>query len=125
MADPSTYRPAVGSIPESPGVYKFRDEHGRVIYAQVGPRRTLRAPGHAYDSVLLLDADKLAFTTATQREQVKLAKKESGQLRLVGQTLPIGAAVAGFVLAVAGGVLLLRGRRRPESPESPQSQLTM
>ena len=25
MADPSTYRPAVGSIPESPGVYRFRD----------------------------------------------------------------------------------------------------
>src|SRR3569833_2978876 len=30
MADPSTYRPAVGSIPESPGVYKFRDAGGRV-----------------------------------------------------------------------------------------------
>ena len=25
MPDPSTYRPAVGSIPESPGVYRFRD----------------------------------------------------------------------------------------------------
>ena len=27
MADPSTYRPAPGSIPTSPGVYRFRDEH--------------------------------------------------------------------------------------------------
>ena len=98
---------------------------GRVIYAQTGPRRTLRAPGHTYDAVLLLDADKLAFTTATQQEQVKLAKRESGQLRLVGQSLPIGAAVAGFVLAVAGGVLVLRGRRRPESPASAEYPPTM
>jgi hypothetical protein len=96
-----------------------------VIYAQTGPRRTLRAPGHAYDAVLLLDADKLAFTTATQQEQVKLAKQESGQLRLVGQSLPIGTAVAGFVLAVAGGVLVLRGRRRPESATSPEYPPTM
>ena len=32
MADPASYRPAPGSIPESPGVYRFRDEHGRVVY---------------------------------------------------------------------------------------------
>ena len=32
MADPATYRPAPGSVPESPGVYRFRDKHGRVIY---------------------------------------------------------------------------------------------
>ncbi|MGI5454530.1 DUF3068 domain-containing protein [Streptomyces sp. CA-249302] len=101
---------------------------GRVLYAQVGPRRTLRAPGHKYDAVLLLDSRKLAFTTATQKDQVKLAKKESGQLRMVGETLPIGAAVAGFVLAVVGGVLVVRGRRRPDStemPRSPEAQLTM
>ncbi|MGZ4595478.1 MAG: excinuclease ABC subunit UvrC, partial [Actinomycetes bacterium] len=40
MADPASYRPAPGSIPESPGVYRFRDEHGRVIY--VGKARSLR-----------------------------------------------------------------------------------
>mgnify|MGYP006144230425 CR=1 FL=1 len=34
MADPSTYRPAVGSIPESPGVYRFRDPSGRVVLAE-------------------------------------------------------------------------------------------
>ncbi|MFI6655951.1 DUF3068 domain-containing protein [Streptomyces sp. NPDC050523] len=83
---------------------------GRVLYAQVGPRRTLRAPGSRKDAVVLLDSQKLAFTTATQKDQVKQAKKESGQLRMVGQTLPIGAAVAGFVLAVVGAVLLARGR---------------
>ncbi|MCX5245760.1 DUF3068 domain-containing protein [Streptomyces sp. NBC_00201] len=91
---------------------------GRVLYAQVGPRRTLRAPGTKKDAVVLLDSRKLGFTTATQQAQVKLAKKESGQLRMVGQTLPIGAAVAGFVLAVVGGVLVLRGRKRPETPDT-------
>ncbi|TQF03116.1 excinuclease ABC subunit UvrC [Kitasatospora acidiphila] len=40
MADPSTYRPAPGAIPTSPGVYRFRDEHGRVIY--VGKAKSLR-----------------------------------------------------------------------------------
>ncbi|MGD3104843.1 excinuclease ABC subunit UvrC [Streptomyces sp. YGL11-2] len=40
MADPSSYRPKPGQIPDSPGVYKFRDEHGRVIY--VGKAKSLR-----------------------------------------------------------------------------------
>lgn len=98
---------------------------GRVLYAQVGPRRTLRAPGSTYDSVLLLDADKLAFTPATQKDQVKLAKKESGQLRMVGQTLPVGTGVLGFVLAAAGVVLVVRGRRNPGSSGNSPSTLTM
>lgn len=41
MADPSTYRPAPGDIPAEPGVYRFWDEHGRVIY--VGKAKSLRA----------------------------------------------------------------------------------
>ncbi|GAB2956298.1 excinuclease ABC subunit UvrC [Streptomyces heilongjiangensis] len=40
MADPSSYRPSPGQIPDSPGVYKFRDEHRRVIY--VGKAKSLR-----------------------------------------------------------------------------------
>lgn len=40
MADPSSYRPTPGQIPDSPGVYKFRDEHLRVIY--VGKAKSLR-----------------------------------------------------------------------------------
>ncbi|MEU0158416.1 excinuclease ABC subunit UvrC [Streptomyces sp. NPDC006261] len=40
MADPSSYRPSPGQIPDSPGVYKFRDEHRRVIY--VGKAKNLR-----------------------------------------------------------------------------------
>lgn len=41
MADPTTYRPAPGTIPTDPGVYKFRDENRRVIY--VGKAKNLRA----------------------------------------------------------------------------------
>ncbi|MGB3764649.1 MAG: excinuclease ABC subunit UvrC [Ornithinimicrobium sp.] len=40
MADPSTYRPGPGEIPTDPGVYRFRDSHGRVIY--VGKAKSLR-----------------------------------------------------------------------------------
>src|SRR5689334_8729438 len=46
MADPSTYRPAVGSIPEDPGVYKFRDAGSRVIY--VGKAKSLRQRLNSY-----------------------------------------------------------------------------
>jgi excinuclease ABC subunit C len=41
MADPATYRPAPGEIPTDPGVYRFRDPHGRVIY--VGKAKNLRS----------------------------------------------------------------------------------
>ncbi|QKE84858.1 excinuclease ABC subunit UvrC [Arthrobacter sp. NEB 688] len=40
MADPSTYRPRPGEIPTDPGVYRFRDREGRVIY--VGKAKSLR-----------------------------------------------------------------------------------
>jgi excinuclease ABC subunit C len=46
MADPCTYRPAPGTIPEAPGVYRFRDEHGRVIY--VGKAKSLRSRLNSY-----------------------------------------------------------------------------
>ncbi len=41
MADPATYRPAPGSVPDQPGVYRFSDDRGRVIY--VGKAKTLRS----------------------------------------------------------------------------------
>jgi excinuclease ABC subunit C len=46
VADPASYRPAPGSIPESPGVYRFRDAHGRVIY--VGKAKSLRSRLNSY-----------------------------------------------------------------------------
>lgn len=41
LADPTSYRPAPGTIPTEPGVYKFRDPHGRVVY--VGKAKNLRS----------------------------------------------------------------------------------
>ncbi len=46
MADPSTYRPAAGSIPVEPGVYRFRDDQGRVVY--VGKAKSLRSRLSSY-----------------------------------------------------------------------------
>jgi excinuclease ABC subunit C len=46
VADPSTYRPASGTIPDAPGVYKFRDSAGRVIY--VGKAKSLRSRLNSY-----------------------------------------------------------------------------
>jgi len=46
VPDPSTYRPASGSIPDSPGVYRFRDPSGRVIY--VGKAKSLRSRISSY-----------------------------------------------------------------------------
>ncbi|PRY61559.1 excinuclease ABC subunit C [Knoellia remsis] len=46
MADPSTYRPRPGEIPTDPGVYRFRDKDGRVIY--VGKAKSLRSRLSSY-----------------------------------------------------------------------------
>ncbi|MFZ3453134.1 excinuclease ABC subunit UvrC [Arthrobacter sp. 7Tela_A1] len=46
MADPATYRPRAGEIPTEPGVYRFRDEHRRVIY--VGKAKNLRSRLNSY-----------------------------------------------------------------------------
>ncbi|WP_101787010.1 excinuclease ABC subunit UvrC [Nonomuraea indica] len=43
---PLSFRPRPGSIPESPGVYRFRDAHGRVIY--VGKAKSLRQRLNSY-----------------------------------------------------------------------------
>ncbi len=46
VPDPSSFRPATGTIPLEPGVYKWRDEHGRVIY--VGKAKSLRGRLNSY-----------------------------------------------------------------------------
>ncbi len=46
MASPASYRPESGSIPTRPGVYRFRDARGRVIY--VGKAKNLRARLSSY-----------------------------------------------------------------------------
>jgi excinuclease ABC subunit C len=59
MADPASYRPAVGSIPTSPGVYRFSDVEGRVIY--VGKAINLRQRLNSY----FADPASLHFRTQT------------------------------------------------------------
>jgi excinuclease ABC subunit C len=46
MVDPSAYRPSPGSVPDAPGVYRFSDPEGRVIY--VGKAKNLRARVNSY-----------------------------------------------------------------------------
>jgi excinuclease ABC subunit C len=46
VPDPSTYRPAPGTIPDAPGVYRFWDPTGRVIY--VGKAKSLRSRLSSY-----------------------------------------------------------------------------
>ena len=59
MADPSTYRPRPGEVPTAPGVYRFRDRDGRVIY--VGKAKNLRARLSSY----FQDVAALHHRTAT------------------------------------------------------------
>ena len=64
MADPHGYRPAPGEIPESPGVYRFRDQRGRVIY--VGKAKSLRQRLNSYfaDFASLHPRTQAMLTTA-------------------------------------------------------------
>ena len=67
MADPRgpvAYRPAPGEIPESPGVYRFRDQRGRVIY--VGKAKSLRQRLNSYfaDFASLHPRTQMMLTTA-------------------------------------------------------------
>ncbi|MEU5409473.1 excinuclease ABC subunit UvrC [Nocardia asteroides] len=68
MADPATYRPAPGTIPVEPGVYKFRDTHGRVVY--VGKAKSLRSRLNSYfaDVYSLHPRTKQMVTTAASVE---------------------------------------------------------
>ncbi|MFE6921269.1 excinuclease ABC subunit UvrC [Nocardia sp. NPDC057663] len=68
MADPATYRPAPGTIPVEPGVYKFRDVHGRVVY--VGKAKSLRSRLNSYfaDVYSLHPRTRQMVTTAASVE---------------------------------------------------------
>ena len=81
MADPATYRPAAGTIPDSPGVYRFRDDHGRVVY--VGKAKSLRsrissyfqdvAHLHPRTQAMVLAASSVEWTVvATEVEALQL-----------------------------------------------------
>ena len=65
MADPATYRPATGEIPDKPGVYRFSDAQRRVIY--VGKAKSLRSRLNSYfqDLAGLHPRTQHMVTTAT------------------------------------------------------------
>ena len=68
MADPSSYRPAPGTIPVAPGVYRFRDAAGRVVY--VGKAKSLRSRLSSYfqDPGALHPRTRQMVTTAASVE---------------------------------------------------------
>jgi len=68
VPDPATYRPAPGSIPLQPGVYRFRDSRGRVIY--VGKAKSLRSRLTSYfaDIASLHPRTRQMVTTAAKVE---------------------------------------------------------
>ncbi|TFD47431.1 excinuclease ABC subunit UvrC [Cryobacterium sp. TMT1-2-1] len=65
MSDALSYRPKTGEIPTSPGVYRFRDASGRVLY--VGKAKNLRARLSNYFAPLssLHERTRRMVTTAT------------------------------------------------------------
>lgn len=73
MADPSSYRPAVGTIPVGPGVYRFRDDRGRVVY--VGKAKGLRSRLSSYfqDVQNLHPRTRQMVTTASSVEWTVVA----------------------------------------------------
>lgn len=68
MTDPASYRPAPGAVPDLPGVYRFRDPDGRVVY--VGKAKSLRARLASYfqDLTALHPRTATMVTTASSVE---------------------------------------------------------
>ncbi|MGA7689275.1 MAG: excinuclease ABC subunit UvrC, partial [Jiangellales bacterium] len=81
MADPSTYRPASGSIPDAPGVYRFFDPNGRVIY--VGKAKSLRSRlGSYFADLSALHPRTQAMVSAACRVDWTLVGNEVEALQL-------------------------------------------
>jgi excinuclease ABC subunit C len=81
MPDPSTYRPAPGTIPVGPGVYRFRDERGRVIY--VGKAKSLRQRLNSYFSDLTaLHARTRQMVTSAASVEWTVVRSEVEALQL-------------------------------------------
>ena len=75
MADPSSYRPGPGEIPVDPGVYRFRDPDGRVIY--VGKANSLRSRISSYfqDLSALHPRTRSMVTTGASVEWIVVANE--------------------------------------------------
>ncbi|MFB9070376.1 excinuclease ABC subunit UvrC [Citricoccus parietis] len=81
MADPASYRPRTGEVPTSPGVYRFRDPDGRVIY--VGKAKNLRSRLASYfqdPNGLHPKTRAMVFTAASMEWTVVGSELEALQL---------------------------------------------
>jgi len=81
VADPASFRPAPGSIPDAPGVYRWRDERGRVIY--VGKAKSLRQRLNSYfadPAGLHPRTRQMVFTAASVEWTVVSTEVEALQL---------------------------------------------
>jgi len=81
VPDPSTYRPSPGSIPDEPGVYRFTDPAGRVVY--VGKAKSLRSRLNSYfQDLAALHPRTLAMVTTASRIDWTVVATEVEALQL-------------------------------------------
>ena len=81
MADPATYRPASGTIPTDPGVYRFLDARDQVIY--VGKAKNLRQRLTSYFADLAtLHPRTASMVTSAARVEWTVVRNELESLQL-------------------------------------------
>jgi excinuclease ABC subunit C len=81
VPDPSTYRPAPGSVPDEPGVYRFSDAAGRVVY--VGKAKSLRSRLNSYfHDLSALHPRTLAMVTTSAKVEWTVVRTEVEALQL-------------------------------------------
>lgn len=81
MSDPARYRPKPGEIPTGPGVYRFRDGEGRVIY--VGKAKSLRARlSNYFQNIAQLHPRTATMVTTATRVEWTVVSNEVEALQL-------------------------------------------
>jgi excinuclease ABC subunit C len=81
VPDPSTYRPASGSVPDEPGVYRFSDATGRVLY--VGKAKSLRSRLNSYfQDLAALHPRTFAMVTSAAKVEWTVVRNEVEALQL-------------------------------------------
>ena len=81
MPDPSTYRPAPGAVPDEPGVYRFSDPTGRVLY--VGKAKSLRSRLNSYfQDLSALHPRTFAMVTSAAKVEWTVVRNEVEALQL-------------------------------------------
>ena len=94
-------------------IYTIDAVTGKIINQQLHDKRTVKNGG---DTAIDLTA---AYTDATIKSNVDDAKTGGAQLKLFTKILPIVGLVVGLICLVAGVLLLLRHRRRRDTPSEP------